>query len=212
MIEKSKAIKSAMKYVNSLLLPLEEYYYHHYNHALDVMYRAVYLWEKEWVSKEDIEVLMLAAIFHDTWFVIQYDDNEEFWAKIAENYLKTILYPKDKIEKVERLILATSPYYTEPSDLLESIIKDADLDNIWREDFFEKWDELKKEAETIKNIKIKDPDWHHSSLDLIYNSSFYTKTQKEERDKQKERNRALLEKIIKEKKENWDLKIYDISL
>lgn len=199
----SKAVKSAMSYVNNILLPLDEHYYHHYNHALDVMYRAIYLWEKEWVSDEDIEILILAALFHDTWFIIQYEDNEEFWAKVASNYLKTILYPKAKISKIEDLIMSTSPYYTEPDDILESIIKDADIDNIWREDFFEKWDELRKETETIKNIKIKNPDWHHSSLDFIYNSSFHTKTQKEERWKQKEINLKKLEEIVnKNKKEN----------
>jgi hypothetical protein len=38
-----------------------------------------------------------------------------------------------------------------------------------RDDFFDKSDKLKRELETIKKIKIKDPDWHHSSLDFLWN-------------------------------------------
>jgi hypothetical protein len=35
------------------------------------------------------------------------------------------------------------------------------MDNLGREDFFEKTNCLKKEIEIIKNIKIKDPEWMH---------------------------------------------------
>jgi hypothetical protein len=72
-----------------------------------------------------------------------------------------MLYPVDKISIVERLILATKPSYQNPIDIYEKIIKDADLDNLGRKDFFEKGHSLKKEIEIIKNIKIRDPDWKH---------------------------------------------------
>ena len=190
-MEKSKIINSVAKYVNKLLLPLDNHYYHHYDHALDVMERAVYLWKKENVSSDDLELLSISALFHDTGFVIQYDDNEIIWAKIARNFLKTILYPEEKIQKIEEIILATRPSYKTPKNILESIIKDADLDNLGRDDFFEKWDKLKKELETIKDIKIKEPDWHHSSLDILYDE-YYTETQKKERwDKRLENSKKI---------------------
>jgi len=187
MLLETDIIKDAKQYVSYLLLPLEDYYYHHYEHALDVMDRSVYLWGKEWANEEEKEMLALAGLFHDTWFVIQYDKNEYIGAKIARNYLRTILYPEVKIEQIEKLILATIPN-REPKDLLEQIIKDADLDNLGRADFFDKWDKLKKELELIKNIKIKDPDWHHASLDLFHGHTFYTKTQLQEREQQKKDN------------------------
>lgn len=194
--QKKKIIKNAMDYVNNLVVSLENYYYHHYEHALDVMNRAIYLWEKEWLNKDDIEILALAWLFHDTWYVIQYDENEKFWAKIAQNYLKTVLYPNEKIERIENIIMATSPNYLTPQNILEKIIKDSDMDNLWRNDFFKKWNDLKKEIEIIKRIKIKDPDWLHSSLKLIKNHNFYTKTQNIERDWKKLENEKVLEKIV----------------
>jgi hypothetical protein len=36
-------IEHSKKYVNELLIPLENHYYHEFNHALEVMKRAAYL-------------------------------------------------------------------------------------------------------------------------------------------------------------------------
>jgi predicted RNA binding protein YcfA (HicA-like mRNA interferase family) len=41
-----------------------------------------------------------------------------------------MLYPEDKILIIEKLILATDPNYKVKDDILEKIIKDADLDNL----------------------------------------------------------------------------------
>jgi hypothetical protein len=39
----SEIVVDAKNYVNSILMPLEKFYYHQYDHALDVMQRASYL-------------------------------------------------------------------------------------------------------------------------------------------------------------------------
>jgi len=195
-MQNSKLIKKVKNYINTLLLPLDNFYYHHYEHALDVMDRVIYLWKKEHLNNEDIEILAISALFHDTWFVIKYDNNEKFWAKIARNFLKSILYPKEKIEKIEKIILSTA-LKAKPKTILEKIIKDADLDNLWRNDFFKKWAILKKEIETIKRIKIKDPDWIHASIDLLCNHKYFTETQQKEREEKKKENLKTLKKNIK---------------
>ncbi len=197
-MEKSQIIVDAMIYVNKLLLPLEWLYYHQYNHSLEVMERCIYLWKKEKLSDKEIEILALAWLFHDTGFVIQYDDNEYIWAKIARNYLRSVLYKKENIKIIERLILATVSSYKNPKDILEEIIKDSDLDNLWRDDFFEKSDKMKKELETIKQIKMIDPEWDHASLVLLNEHKYYTKSQRKEREWKKIENRKILEEMLKE--------------
>lgn len=187
-----KLISWAKKYVNMLLWPLENHYYHQYWHALEVMERCIYLWKNEWLSEDDLEILALAWLFHDSWFIIQYDDNENIWAWIARNYLKSILYPDDKIQKVEDLIIATI-YENEPKNYLENIIRDADTDNLWRDDFFDKWERLKREIEEIKNIKILDPEWNHYSINLLRHHRFMTPTEIKERETKKLENLKKLE-------------------
>jgi hypothetical protein len=81
--------------------------------------------------------------------------------------------------------LATDIDYKEPKNIYEKIIKDADLDNLWRDDFLKKWNNLKREVEEIKQIKIKDPEWVHWSLELLKDVGYYTKTQQKERGKKR---------------------------
>lgn len=200
-MQESKILNDAKKYVNSILMPLESLYYHQYEHALDVMHRAIYIWEKEWLNDDDMEILALAWLFHDTWFTIQYENNEYIWAKIAQNFLKSKCYEKEKIAEIEKLIHATDPNYNSPQTIMERIIKDSDLDNLGRDDFFLKWEKLKKEIETIKKIKIKDPDWHHSALDFLWNHRYFTKTQEIERGAKKKKNEEALKSMVKEDSE-----------
>lgn len=200
-MQESKILNDAKKYVNSILMPLESLYYHQYEHALDVMHRAIYLWEKEWLNDNDMEILALAWLFHDTWFTIQYENNEYIGAKIAQNFLKSKCYEKEKIAEIEKLIHATDPNYNSPETIMERIIKDSDLDNLGRDDFFLKWEKLKKEIETIKKIKIKDPDWHHSALDFLWNHRYFTKTQEIERGAKKKKNEEALKSMVKEDSE-----------
>ncbi len=198
MLENNLVIQRAMNYVNQLLIPLEDHYYHHYEHALDVMQRAIYLAKKEGLSDDDIEILALSAIFHDTWFIIQYDKNEPIWAKIAQNYLKMMMYDREKIDLIEQIILATDPDYKTPQNIYEKIIKDADLDNLGRNDFWDKANDLNKEREAIKKIKIKDPNWKHGTIEFLAEHKYYTKTQQYERNHSKKENKQRLQKMVEE--------------
>ncbi len=191
-------INNIKNYVNILLSPLQHLYYHQYDHALDVMNRSLELWKKEWLNDEQLEILAIASLFHDTGFVIQYDKNEPIWAKIAKNYLRWMLYPEDKIKQIEKLILATDPDYKAWDDILENIIKDADLDNIWRDDFLDKFNNLSKELEYIKKIKAKDPNWIHWTIQFLEKQNYWTKTQEKERNEKKQKNINILKNMLKE--------------
>lgn len=198
-------ISDAKKYINILLTPLNNHYYHSYEHSIDVMQRSVYLAEKENLSIDEIEIMALAGLFHDTGFVVRYDKNEPIWALIAKNYLLSIKYPKEKIKQIEEIILATDPDYKTPKNIYEKIIKDADMDNLWRDDFEKKANDIKKELETIKKIKIKDPEWKHSLVELLIEHKFNTWVQKKERDFKKQENlKIMIEKLKNECKSQTD--------
>ena len=130
-------VKAAQNYVESLLKPLEGLDYHRYSHTLEVFERSLYLANKECLNDEEKEIIALWAIFHDTGFIVSYDENEYFGAKIARNFLMWQKYPKEKLNKIEALILATHHEYHNPKNISEMIIKDADMDNLWRKDFLD---------------------------------------------------------------------------
>lgn len=191
-----KIITWIRNYVNMMMSPLENHYYHEYAHALEVANRCYELWKKEWLDEEILEILVIAWLFHDIWFIVQYDNNEIIWATLAKNYLRSIMYPVDKIKIIEELIIATI-YDREPQNLLEEIIRDADTDNLWRDDFFEKWERLKREIECIRNIKILEPDWTHFSIKFLLWHNFKTKTEIVERQEKKEENLKKLKERVK---------------
>ncbi len=196
----TKLISWIKEYVNTILWWLDNLYYHHYEHTLEVLERTQELWKKHNLSEEDLELLAIASLFHDTWFVVQYDENEFIWASIAKKYLMSVKYDNYKITQIEQLILATVPKHI-ATNLLEEIIKDADMDNLWRDDFFEKWSRLKLELETIKKIKILEPDWVHHSISLLKQHKFLSSVEIQERQKKKEENLKKLEEILRDLKE-----------
>ena len=95
--------------------------------------------------------------------------------KIARTYLEEIGYAESRIQKIERLILATV-LFAEVHDILESIIQDADLDNLGRKDCFIKTLLVRKELNTIVHMNISKKKWLEISYNLIRNYKYKTLT------------------------------------
>jgi len=178
----SDIIQKAKKYVYNLtkniLTPENWYYFHNMEHFEEVYQRSKYIADKLLIHEEEKENLAIASYFHDVWYIKQYYKNEPIWAEIAKQWLEEQKFPKKRIEKIQQLILATYPF-AKPNNIHEMIIKDADLDNLWRDDFFEKAEAIWKET-----------------LNMI---QFYTPIQIEERQSKFIENKNKLFKIIKEK-------------
>jgi len=189
-------LKKAKNYVKKLIAPLEWLDYHRYSHTQEVNDRAKYLAEKEWVTWKDLEILELACLFHDTGFIVNYDDNEIFWAKIAQNFLIGFDYPNKDILQIQELIIATTHSYDTPKNILEQIIKDADMDNLWREDFLEKMEHVKTERELAEWSSILENEWKKRCLEMLKNYEYFTKTQQQERNPTKEKNIRNLQSLL----------------
>ncbi len=179
-MNEQKIINNVLRHVINLLEPINHYPYHNINHTLDVYSRVGHLTDKEWIGGEDRTDLLIAALFHDTGFIVQYTDNERIGMKIARTYLEEIGYAESRIQKIERLILATV-LFAEVHDILESIIQDADLDNLGRKDCFIKTLLVRKELNTIVHMNISKKKWLEISYNLIRNYKYKTLTARWER-------------------------------
>jgi predicted metal-dependent HD superfamily phosphohydrolase len=197
-------VQQAEKFVESLLRPIwHDHFYHNYSHAQEVMQRAIDLGKQENIWEEELEILALAWIFHDTGFVVSYDENEPIGAEIASNYLKTISYDTHKIEKIVALIMATDPDYKNPKNILEKIIKDADLDNLGTDQFMKKWELLREELKLVNHLEIDEHTWHNSALKLIQNHTLYSHSQQQERQNTLNANITQLEKLIQNENKHY---------
>jgi len=173
-------------------------FYHNSRHTMDVITQVEVIARNEKVGDEDLLLLKTAALLHDTGFLIEYENHEYNSTIIAANILSSFGYSQVQIDQVNQLLLATHPDH-KPTNLLEMIIKDADLDHLGRDDFFNLSNRLFKEVQFF-NGDIEKEMWQKQQLKFLNKHEFYTKTGKLLREKYKLQHIQKLKDIIAHKK------------
>jgi predicted metal-dependent HD superfamily phosphohydrolase len=194
----TERLKVVDAYIRNLFkdeLP-ESIKYHDADHTLHptkgVVAVANRLAVQEKVPEKDRELVVTAAYFHDAGFIREYVKNEPIAARMAGRILKLIGYDPEEIRTIQSLILATDPNI-QPKTHLEKIIRDADLDNLGREDFFE-MDEKLRQGELSKGGEVNnDSAWRKRTIEFMENHEYYTESQRIVRNPGKKRN---LEKLL----------------
>src|SRR3990167_971570 len=74
--------------------------YHNLTHIKDVVDTAILIGEKSALSSDQMELLLLAAWFHDVGIIEQYIEHEEKSIEICREFLVNHNYPIDKIETI----------------------------------------------------------------------------------------------------------------
>ncbi len=189
--------ESVSKYVTDLFkekLP-DWAVYHDLWHTIETVEGCEEIGRASFLSEEDLEILYIAAWFHDTGYIYRADGHEEKSSKIASEFLNSKKYPKEKIDKVIRCILATK-VSNHPNNLIEGIICDADLISLGTTDYIEKNNLLKKEMETRENKKISEFEWLKRSLIFLSSHKFYTKYARHNYDNQLKINIQNLKEML----------------
>lgn len=148
-------------------------YYHNFQHTLDVCNSAEMLAVMEKVDAEGRTLLLTAALFHDTGFFWQYENNEVLACDFARQTLPRFLYSQQQIEIVCQLIMATQLPH-QPKNHLERIICDADLDYLGREDFFITALRLHREWSENSSRKLSFKDWYSGQLAFVKQHEYFT--------------------------------------
>lgn len=148
-------------------------YYHSVAHTRDDVVPATErLAEMEGVSGEDRLLLLTAAWYHDIGFIERYEDNESVAVQIARQILPDFGFRLDQIRVIEGVILATRIPQT-PHNLLEEIMADADLDNLGREDFFERSSLLRNEMAAFGQ-KLSEQEWCKTQMQFLRSHRYFT--------------------------------------
>ena len=116
------------------LLP-ENLSYHGVHHTIDVVKQSLAIAKREGINKEeDLVLLQVSALYHDTGFLLTYKDHETESCNKAKKELPLFGFSGARIKKICGMIEATR-IPQKPCNLLEQIIADADLDYLGRNDF-----------------------------------------------------------------------------
>jgi len=173
-------------------------HYHSFEHTLDVLDAAIRLAEMEGVNGHDLDLLKTAVLFHDLGFIVAYYKHEEESVKLANEILPEFGYGKEDLLKIKGMIMTTEIPQA-PSNLLEQIIADADLDYLGRDDVFMISQRLQYEWKLrgmISDLK----EWHEKQLSFMKNHTYHTSSAKSLRNDKKYKNIHELEKLLNTKK------------
>ena len=170
-------------------------YYHNIKHTIDVITEVELIGWAEGLSEEDILLLKLAALFHDSGHTIDYKNHEEHSAQIARDILSNYKYPTESINTVCRLIMSTK-FPPTPKDKLEQVICDSDLDYLGRSDFIPVSNLLYKELKENDMIGSID-EWNNLQLNFIKNHQYHTKTARNLREVNKQIQIERLKELFK---------------
>jgi uncharacterized protein len=170
--------------------------YHGLHHTLDVLRVCNDYIKRLNIESEDAYLLRTAALMHDIGIMWNYKNHEEQGMDFVRNELPNWGYSKPEIEKVCGMIQATR-IPQKPTNILEQIICDADLDYLGTDKFYSIGETLYKEFivyEVIKNEK----EWDMLQINFLSNHSYHTDFAK--------RNRQPVKlKFLKEIKKKWDV-------
>ena len=112
----------------------ENLLYHSHIHTLNVEEAVIKYGELEKLSDHELFLVRTAALFHDTGFLFRYDHNEELGVELFEHYAPQFGYQADDITAIKSIIMATTHEAT-PTNLMEAVMCDADLDYLGRLDY-----------------------------------------------------------------------------
>ena len=175
----------------------ENLYYHGLHHVLDVLNVAGELGKMEKISTDDLELLKVAVLFHDSGYVVQPQNHEKFSCDIARESLPRFGYSQDEIEKICGMIMATKfPHH--PKNLLEEIICDADLDYLGRDDFFKISNNLFREL-SMYGILSNEKEWFKLQESFLSAHTYFTKTAEALRSAKKEEHLNKIRETLKSK-------------
>jgi len=189
-------IEKVKEYVLSLLQSRisSNHVYHDVDHTRNVAETTEIIGRASNLSDEELEIVIIAAWFHDLGYVEKVEGHEEISAKFAEEFLLKENYPIEKIEKVKKCILATKVPQN-PQNILEQIICDADLSHLGKKSFKHRNDLFREEFEFYFGRQLSEAEWLKKSIDFLNNHKFFTEFARREYDEQKSKN---LEKLKEE--------------
>lgn len=174
-----------------------EYLYHNLRHTQRVVAATEEILETVELSKEQNEILLVAAWFHDTGYIKGTVDHEESSCVLAEGFLKGEGKTQDYISNVCALIRATKRGH-EPEKLVEEILRDADAAHFAVKNYSAISEMLREEWKQLDIASYSLEEWREKNIEMFRaEHRYYTDYAIENWQKGKDKN---LRRIVKSRK------------
>ena len=196
---KTPIIEKAEAYVREFLSKnfTDKICYHNIDHTLEVVEAAEKIGNKCKLSVDEMEVVILAAWFHDTGYYKGNVNHELESSNIASQFLKEVNAGQGLINHVDCCIKATK-IPQNPKTITEKVICDADLYHLSTPKFFTKSELLRKEL-VAHHCHISPKSWMAKSCMFVSQHNYFTEFAKKILKPKKQANLRKLEMKIARK-------------
>jgi predicted metal-dependent HD superfamily phosphohydrolase len=187
------AISYALSRLENELSP--KFLYHSSTHTRDDVLRAARKFAKlSHLTAAEFHILEVGAVFHDIGFLFLTNGHEQRGAELAQEVLPGFGFSPAQIEQTANMILATRLPQS-PSNLLEELLADADLDVLGRKDFMERNELLRQEIALSGKI-FSDEEWYAQQLKFLESHTYFSEAARRVRGGGKKKNMILLRRKL----------------
>jgi adenylate cyclase len=169
-------------------------YYHNVKHTVDIVTEVELIGWGEGCSDEEILLLKTAGLFHDVGHTVAYDNHEYHGTVIAREMLPKYNYTPEQIDMICSIIMSTK-LPPKPTNLLENIICDSDLDYLGRSDFIPVSNTLYEELKAQNKIGSLN-DWNKIQVKFISGHQYFTATARSLREVNKQQQIERIQSLI----------------
>jgi len=198
---KQLIIQESEKYIRNLFEKEihESLIYHDILHTEYVAGQATIIGQNSGLSPEEINIVTVAAWFHDSGFISRSDGHEEVSQDIARKFLASKDMSEDFIEKVLLCIEATKMPQNPGDNLLAQVVCDADMAYLSEDFYFSRTALLRKEWNQNSETKLSKKTYYLETVELFKNHSYHTEYGQKTFSEGKEKNFLFLPKLLDKK-------------
>mgnify|MGYP003631697411 CR=1 FL=1 len=170
-----------------------DFVYHDLYHTTRVVKAAKMIGKESGLSEHELEIVTIAAWFHDLGYCNGCIKHEKASAELARDFLQKENYSEEKINEVVGCIMATQMPQA-PKNLLEEVLCDADLHHLACTDYGMMAEKMHTEIEKVKGHKIKMEDWNNMNFNFFKDHKYFTDYAKQHLEPIKKENLKSIKK------------------
>lgn len=196
-------VELSSKFVNSLFadeLSLQLSFHSTY-HTQNVVIAAQEIGVNVGLSPEELDLVAIAAWFHDTGYTKGYIGHEQTSVNIARDFLTDSGLDALRIDRITSGILATI-FPQHPNNKLEMVLCDADLYHFSKTNYPKLEVSLRREWEICLNLYYTDEQWNSLNLDMLTTHEYFTVYGKTILQQSKQKNIDQLKMMIEQGNQN----------
>ena len=190
-------IREAEQFVTGLLKneTPETYSYHTLGHTVEAVKNAVFIGTKENLPVDEMNILQVAAWFHDVGYIKTYKGHEKESAAMAAKFLERQGVDENIRASVAESILATT-FPQNPESRVARVLCDADFMHLGLKNYFEQAEKLRQEQRNAGIRKLKKAEFDQESIKLFEEHRWHTTFCKNNLGEPKQKNLEILKARI----------------